>query len=75
MLYLFRYLRTIPGIILIAALVIASLNLWLNEADLPVLVGAACFIVISLVVISIDYSSSDGASKQLQHSCFACEHT
>ena len=51
----FRYLRAVPGFLLIVTLAVESVNLWLNDADLPLLIAVGGFAVASFFALLVEY--------------------
>nr|CAB3267050.1 transmembrane protein 168-A-like [Phallusia mammillata] len=65
-----RYLKTLPGLLLVVALSVVLSNLWLYEASTVTLSIAAAFIVLSLVTIYLEYCFASNSGYSLLVSYF-----
>ena len=59
---IFRYLRIVPGFLLIVAIAVGSVNIWINDADLPMLIAIGGIVFTSFFMLFIEYvySSFEG---------------
>ncbi|CAK8689360.1 transmembrane protein 168-like isoform X2 [Clavelina lepadiformis] len=64
-----RCLKIVPGFLLLVAVLVASANLWLNDADLTKLLVAVAVVLINLVFMYLDYacSSYEGVGACVTH--------
>ena len=63
-----RYLRIVPGILLVVAVSVAAVNLWMNDADLLLLLIVAGIIALSLLILFVEYVYSlyEGRSNRFR---------
>jgi len=48
-------LRAVPGLILIVAIAVGSVNLWLNDAQLPLLIAVGGILATSFFMLFVEY--------------------